>query len=131
MLQAVEYFKRKGVKHFIFGDLYLDEIRTYRESKLNPHGIEVVEPIWSNFPEETIQTFLNSGLKAKIITTQADKLDESYIGQDLTPELINNLPIDVDVCGENGERSEEHTSELQSRPHLVCRLLLEKKKEIK
>ena len=103
MLQAVEYFKRKGVKHFIFGDLYLDEIRTYRESKLNPHGIEVVEPIWSNFPEETIQTFLNSGLKAKIITTQADKLDESYIGQDLTPELINNLPIDVDVCGENGE----------------------------
>jgi len=103
MLQAVEYFKRKGVKYFIFGDLYLDEIRTYRESKLNPHGIEVVEPIWDNSPEETIQAFLNSGLKAKIVTTQADKLGESYIGQDLTLELINSFSKDIDICGENGE----------------------------
>lgn len=103
MLKAVEYFKSKEVAHFIFGDLYLDEIRNYRESKLNPHGIEVVEPIWGNSPEETIQLFLNSGLKAKIITTQADKLGEFYIGQDLTQQLIAGLAKDVDVCGENGE----------------------------
>ena len=103
MLRAVEHFKSKGVGHFIFGDLYLDEIRAYRESKLNPHGIEVVEPIWGNSPEETIHAFLNSGLKAKIITTQADKLGKSYIGQDLTFELIESLPKGIDICGENGE----------------------------
>jgi len=103
MLKAVEYFKSRGVAHFIFGDLYLDEIRTYRESKLNPHGIEVVEPIWGNSPKETMQSFLKSGLKVKIITTQADKLGESFIGQDLSLELIENLPKDIDICGENGE----------------------------
>lgn len=103
MLIAVEHFKAKGVKHFIFGDLYLDEIKTYRESKLNPHGIGVVEPIWGQTPEKTIQDFLSSGLKARIVTTQADKLDKSYIGKEITQELIDNLPEGVDVCGENGE----------------------------
>ncbi|RYM33286.1 diphthine--ammonia ligase [Brumimicrobium glaciale] len=103
MLEAVEHFKEKGVAHFIFGDLYLDEIRTYRESKLNPHGIEVVEPIWGQTADQTIQDFLNSGFKAKIVTTQADKLDESYIGKEITQELIDNLPEGIDVCGENGE----------------------------
>ncbi|PWH81290.1 Dph6-related ATP pyrophosphatase [Brumimicrobium oceani] len=103
MLKAVQDFKEKGVAHFIFGDLYLDEIRKYRESKLNPHGIEVVEPIWGKTAEQTMNDFLNSGLKAKIVTTQADKLDESYIGKEITKELIDNLPAEIDICGENGE----------------------------
>lgn len=103
MLIVVEHFKAQEVKHFIFGDLYLDEIKTYRESKLNPHGVEVVEPIWGQSPEETIKQFLNSGLKAKIVTTQGDKLGESFIGRDITEELIGDLPDNVDVCGENGE----------------------------
>ena len=103
MLLAVNHFKAKGVNHFIYGDLYLDEIRNYRESKLNPQGIDVVEPIWGQTPKKTIQAFLNSGIKAKIVTTQADKLDESYIGKEINQELIENLPNGVDVCGENGE----------------------------
>src|SRR5690554_7823155 len=68
MLQAVEYFKHKGVKYLICGDLYLDEIRTYRESKLNPQGIEVEEPIGHTYPYKTIQSFLTSALRAKIVT---------------------------------------------------------------
>jgi len=103
MLKVVEHFKLEGVAHFIFGDLYLDEIKTYRESKLNPHGIEVVEPIWGHSPEETMKQFLASGLKAKIVTTQGDKLGESFIGRDVSAELIEDLPKGVDVCGENGE----------------------------
>ena len=103
MLKSVDYFKSKGVGHFIFGDLYLDEIRTYRESKLNPRGIEVVEPIWGQTAEKTMQDFLSSGLQAKIVTTQADQLDETYIGRELTQELIDNLPSKIDICGENGE----------------------------
>ncbi len=47
--------------------------------------------------------FLASGLKAKIIVTQVDKLDDSYIGKDLSQELVNSFPADIDVCGENGE----------------------------
>lgn len=103
MLKAVNHFKTKGVNHFIFGDLYLDEIRKYRESKLNPHGVEVVEPLWDKTPQETMQDFFQSGLQAKIVTTQANELDESYIGKKLSKELIENLPEDIDICGENGE----------------------------
>lgn len=103
MLKAVDHFKVKGVGHFIFGDLYLEEIRTYRESKLNPHGIEVVEPIWGQTAEKTMQDFFNSGLRAKVVTTQADKLDETYIGRELSYDLIDNLPAEIDICGENGE----------------------------
>ncbi|WP_107039992.1 Dph6-related ATP pyrophosphatase [Brumimicrobium mesophilum] len=103
MLKVVEHFKQEGVAHFIFGDLYLDEIKTYRENKLNPYGIEVVEPIWGQSPEETIKQFLKSGLKAKIVTTQGDKLGKSFVGRDVTEKLIEDLPEDVDVCGENGE----------------------------
>lgn len=103
MMEVVRHFKTKDVQHFIFGDLYLDEIKTYRESKLNPHGIEVVEPIWGQSPEETIQVFLASGLKAKIVTIQGDKLGKSFVGRDINQTLIADLPKEVDVCGENGE----------------------------
>ncbi|MEG0852219.1 MAG: ATP-binding protein, partial [Flavobacterium sp.] len=78
-------------------------IKTYRESKLNPMGIEVVEPLWNKTAEEVIEEFLNSGIKSKIIVTQADKLDRSFIGKDLNRSTINLFPDDVDVCGENGE----------------------------
>ena len=103
MREAVKHFKAKGVKHFIFGDLFLDEIKTYRESKLNPHGIEVVEPLWGNTAEETIHAFFKTGMQAKIVTTQADKLGASYIGKTLSQHLIDQLPDGIDVCGENGE----------------------------
>ena len=100
---AVSYFKKQGVTHFIFGDIFLADIKTYRESKLNPMGIEVVEPLWNKTPEEVIEEFLNSGIKSKIIVTQADKLDRSFIGKDLDRSTLNLFPDDVDVCGENGE----------------------------
>ena len=103
MLEVVTYFKTKAVTHFIFGDIFLSDVRAYREAKLNPLEIEIVEPLWNKTSGEVINDFLKSGIKAKIIVTQADKLDESFIGKELTQELINSLPGNVDVCGEDGE----------------------------
>lgn len=103
MRTAVTYFKEQGVTHFIFGDIFLADIKTYRESKLNPMGIEVVEPLWNKTPEEVIEDFLNSGIKSKIIVTQSDKLNRSFIGKDLDRSTINLFPNEIDVCGENGE----------------------------
>jgi len=103
MHKAVTYFKEQGVSHFIFGDIFLADIKTYRESKLNPIGIEVVEPLWNKLSEQIIEEFLNSGIKSKIIVTQADKLDRSFIGKDLDRSTLNLFRDDVDVCGENGE----------------------------
>ena len=103
MAEIVEHFKKQGVAHFIFGDIFLSDVKAYRESKLNPLGIEVVEPLWNKTSEEIIEDFLKSGIKTKIIVTQADKLDISYIGKDIDANLINSLPDNVDICGENGE----------------------------
>ena len=103
MRETVDHFKRQEVAHFIFGDIYLSDVKTYRESKLNPMGIEVVEPLWNNTSSEVMDDFLKSGIKTKIIVTQADKLDITYIGKDIDANLINSLPNNVDICGENGE----------------------------
>ena len=103
MSEAVHHFKELGVKHFIFGDIFLSDVKAYRESKLHPLGIEVVEPLWEKTSQEVIDDFLKSGIKSKIIVTQADLLDETYIGKDLDQNLINSVPDNIDVCGENGE----------------------------
>ncbi len=103
MSEAVQHFKELGVQHFIFGDIFLSDVKAYRESKLHPLGIEVVEPLWEKTCQEVIADFLRSGIQSKIIVTQADLLDESYIGKDLTADLINSFPKNIDVCGENGE----------------------------
>lgn len=103
MSEAVHHFKELGVQHFIFGDIFLSDVKAYRESKLHPLGIEVVEPLWEKTSHEVIDDFLRSGIKSKIIVTQADLLDETYIGKDLDQNLINSFPENIDVCGENGE----------------------------
>jgi len=103
MRETVAYYKKQGVTHFIFGDIFLSDVKAYRESKLNPFGIEVIEPLWNKTSGEIINDFLKSGIKTKIIVTQADKLDQTFIGKELDQNLINALPNDVDVCGENGE----------------------------
>jgi len=103
MFEAVEYFKKQGVNHFIFGDIFLHDVRSYREKQLNPHGIEVVEPLWNMNTDEVMRDFLQSGLKAIIVTTMADLLGEKYIGRLIDRSFVENLPEKVDVLGENGE----------------------------
>src|SRR5690625_84828 len=103
MREIVDYYKRQDVTHFIFGDIFMSDVKAYRESNLNPLDIEVVEPLWDKTSEEVIYDFLKTGIKAKIIVTQADKLDKTFIGKELDIHLVNALPNNIDVCGENGE----------------------------
>jgi uncharacterized protein (TIGR00290 family) len=103
MEEAVLHFKNEGVTHFIFGDIFLHDVKTYRENKLKPYAIEVVEPLWDKTPEIIMEEFLASGIRSKIIVTQADKLDQTFIGRELDREFVESLPENVDRCGENGE----------------------------
>lgn len=103
MSEAVHHFKALGVNHFIFGDIFLSDVKAYRESKLHPLGIEVVEPLWEKTSQEVIADFLRSGIKSKIIVTQADLLNETFIGKNLDADLIHSFPENIDICGENGE----------------------------
>lgn len=103
MQQTVAHFKKQGVTHFIFGDIFLEDIKAYREAKLNPLGIEVVEPLWGRSSAEIMDDFLKANIKAKIIVTKTDILDQTFIGKDLNIETVNSFPKNMDVCGENGE----------------------------
>ena len=103
MKEVVLDFKQQGVEYFIFGDVHLSEVKSYREKQLNPLGIQVIEPLWNKTSKEVVDEFLASGLKAKIIVAQVDKLDESFIGKDLSREVVDSFPDKIDVCGENGE----------------------------
>lgn len=103
MKEAVEHFKKQGVSSFIFGDLYLEEVKKYREEHLHPQGIEVLAPLWGKKPMEVMEDFLTSGIQAKIIVTQADQLGKHFIGRTLDRDLLSALPKEIDICGENGE----------------------------
>ncbi len=103
MRRAVERFRAEGVTHFIFGDIFLHDVRRYREQQLAPYGMTVVEPLWGYRPEEVVERFLGSGLDTVIVTTWAEKLGREYIGRRIDRRLIDGLPEGVDPCGENGE----------------------------
>lgn len=103
MTLAVKHFKRLGVTHFIFGDIYLRDVRSYREQQLAPHGIEVVEPLWGRSSGDVMRDFLASGLKTIVVTTMADGLGADAIGREIDREFISSLPTEVDPNGENGE----------------------------
>lgn len=103
MRESVEHFKAMGVSHFIFGDIFLHDVRSYREKQLKPYGIEVVEPLWGKTSSDIMEEFLSSGLKTVIVTTMANVLGEDFIGEEITRGLIDRLPEGCDSCGENGE----------------------------
>lgn len=88
MSQAVAHFKAQGVTHFIFGDIFLHDVRKYREQQLAPHGIEVVEPLWGRSSETVMHDFLASGLQTVVVTTMADGLGAAAIGRTIDSDFI-------------------------------------------
>ncbi|MEJ8763422.1 ATP-binding protein [Phocaeicola sp. HCN-40430] len=103
MENVVKHFKKEGVTHFIFGDIFLRDVRVYREQQLSPYGIEVVEPLWGKTSKEIMDDFLSSGLKTVVVTTMADGLGEAAIGKLIDRCFVDSLPDYVDPNGENGE----------------------------
>ena len=103
MSRAVEQFRTQGVTRFIFGDIFLHDIREYRERQLAPYGIEVVEPLWGPSSDEAMRDFLDSGLKTVVVTTMADILGADAIGRTIDRQFIASLPAGTDPNGENGE----------------------------
>lgn len=103
MIRAVEHFREQGVSHFVFGDIFLHDVRKYRQTQLSPYGIEVVEPLWNKSSEQVMEEFLESALQTVIVTITQGMVSEKLIGRVIDRELIDSLPYGVDVCGENGE----------------------------
>src|SRR3954452_19245198 len=103
MGEAVARAVADGITHMIFGDLYLADIRAYREQKLAGTGITPVFPLWERPTPELAQAMIASGLEAYLVTVDLKKLPAEFAGRKFDSQLLADLPEGIDPCGENGE----------------------------
>jgi len=103
MEQALQAQLAAGVRTVAFGDIFLADLREYRERHLARLDLEAVFPIWKRDTRELAREFCNAGFRAIAVCIDPRKLDRSFAGRELTPEFFADLPENVDPCGENGE----------------------------
>lgn len=103
MQTFIDKVKLLGVECFVFGDLYLQDIRDYRVSKLHGTGIEAVFPLWKIPTQQLAHEMINGGLKAVVTCIDPKQLDAQYVGKIFNHDFIKSLPDRIDPCGENGE----------------------------
>lgn len=94
---------QKGIDAVAFGDLFLEEVRRYREERLRGTGLEPIFPLWGCNTHDLIHEMLDGGLRARIVCVDPAKLSGEFIGCDLDEQMLRFLPASVDPCGENGE----------------------------
>ncbi|MCB1505393.1 MAG: adenine nucleotide alpha hydrolase [Hyphomicrobiaceae bacterium] len=95
--------KRDGVTHMAFGDLFLEDIRAYREKNLAGSGIAPLFPLWGLATDKLAQDMVSGGLTARLATIDLAKLDRTFAGRCYDAALLRELPAGIDPCGENGE----------------------------
>lgn len=103
MLTKINALKTAGCSKAIFGDIFLEDLKTYREQKLREAGVECVFPLWKIDTAELVNEFVNLGFKAIVVCVNEQYLDRSFCGRLIDTSFVNDLPSNVDVCGENGE----------------------------
>ncbi len=103
MAQTLSEFKKEGITHSVFGDIFLEDLRKYREDQLAKIGFEGVFPLWKIPTKDLIQEFISLGFKTIVVCVNERYLDKSFVGRIIDQDFINDLPENVDVCGENGE----------------------------
>jgi diphthamide synthase (EF-2-diphthine--ammonia ligase) len=103
MGEAVAAAVRDGITHMIFGDLFLADIRAYREAKLAGTGITPVFPLWERPTPALARAMIASGMEAYLATVDLKKLPAEFAGRKFDAQLLADLPEAVDPCGENGE----------------------------
>ncbi|HEV2322012.1 MAG TPA: ATP-binding protein, partial [Gammaproteobacteria bacterium] len=103
MAAQLEMFKQQGIHHMAFGDLFLEDIRRYREAQLARAGMEAVFPLWLKPTPALAREFIESGFGATLCCVDGEKLGPEYAGREFDSVLLGDLPAGVDPCGENGE----------------------------
>jgi uncharacterized protein (TIGR00290 family) len=93
----------EGIQAMAFGDLFLADIRAYREKQLAGTGLDPLFPVWQIPTADLARTMLASGLKAKITCIDPRALPVTFAGRDFDAQFLADLPAGIDPCGENGE----------------------------
>lgn len=103
MRSTLERYKREGVRHVAFGDIFLQDIRRYREERLKEIDMLGVFPIWGRDTTELAHTFIDLGFRAVVCCTDSRVLDKAFCGAEFDDSFLSKLPPSVDPCGERGE----------------------------
>jgi uncharacterized protein (TIGR00290 family) len=103
MREACESFKAQGIHHMAFGDLYLEDIRTYRDKMLAQIAMTAIYPVWGLDTKQLAQDFIASGFRAILCCTDPAQIPSEFCGRDYDQSLLTDLPTTCDPCGENGE----------------------------
>ena len=103
MAAAVDQLRRSGVSVMAFGDLFLSDVRQYRESKLLGTGIEPLFPLWGIPTQQLAREMIAGGLRARITCVDPKQLAPTFVGREFNENLLDDLPEGVDPCGERGE----------------------------
>ena len=101
MKNAIKKLQTLGYTDTGFGDIYLEDLRNYREQQLT--GIQCHFPLWKKDTKELLLEFIDLGFKAVVVCLNNELLDESFVGREIDHSFLNDLPENVDPCGENGE----------------------------
>jgi uncharacterized protein (TIGR00290 family) len=103
MSKVILEYKDNGILSFAFGDVFLQDLREYRERNLAKVGAKVIFPIWHRDTTELVRKFIDLGFKAYLTCVDGGKLGREFAGRPIDADLIRDLPDGVDPCGENGE----------------------------
>jgi uncharacterized protein (TIGR00290 family) len=103
MAEAMGNAKASGVTYMIFGDLFLEDVRAYRERHLAGIGITPIFPVWGRSTPALAREMIKAGLEAHLSTVDLGKLSASFAGRRFDDALLDALPAGADPCGENGE----------------------------
>jgi uncharacterized protein (TIGR00290 family) len=103
MAEAVAAARASGVTHMIFGDLFLEDVRAYRERQLSGTGVAPVFPLWHRPTRALADDMIDAGTEAYVCTVDLKKLPASFAGHRFDRVLLEAFPADIDPCGENGE----------------------------
>lgn len=103
MGEAFSSYRGRGVRSVVFGDLFLEDLRAYRDQFLAGHGMRGLYPVWGRETREFIREFIGLGFEAVVTCVDPRVLDGSFAGRVIDEEFLSALPARVDPCGENGE----------------------------
>jgi uncharacterized protein (TIGR00290 family) len=103
MTSFIDETKKGNIECFAFGDLFLEDVRRYREDRLKGTGITPIFPIWGIPTKELSRKMVASGLKAMITCIDPKSLTREFAGREYNESFLNDIPVGVDPCGENGE----------------------------
>lgn len=100
---TLQSFSKQGIHKVAYGDIFLEDLREYRDKMLTKQNMEGLYPLWKSKTSTIILDFLNAGFKTKICCVYSKYLKKEICGKDLNIEMIEQFPTIVDPCGENGE----------------------------